>query len=162
MLEIKGHAERKVYKNPEVSTLPCTKRNPTIKKNFFRVSFVDQWVTNLTISMRILVWSLTLLSGLRIQHCHELWCRSQTQIRSDIAMAVAVASSYSSHSTLSWELPYSTSVTLKSKNKTKIKMFTIPKEVESPEQGNHSNPTLFIYIQVIFLRNISYLKISRK
>ena len=27
-------------------------------------------------------WSLASLSGLRIQHCHELWCRSQTRLRS--------------------------------------------------------------------------------
>ena len=30
-----------------------------------------------------------MLSGLRIQHCHELWCRSQTWLRSCIAVAVA-------------------------------------------------------------------------
>ena len=27
-------------------------------------------------SMRMQVWSLASLSGLRTQHCHELWCRS--------------------------------------------------------------------------------------
>ena len=35
------------------------------------------------------VQSLTLLSGLRIWHCCELWCRSQTWLRSGIAMAAA-------------------------------------------------------------------------
>ena len=30
-----------------------------------------------------------LLSGLRIRSCHELWCRSQMQFRSGIAVAVA-------------------------------------------------------------------------
>ena len=39
------------------------------------------------------------LSGLRIQHCRELWCRLQTQLRSDVAMAVAEASGYRSNST---------------------------------------------------------------
>ena len=29
------------------------------------------------------------LSGLRIQHCRELWRRSQTRLRSHIAVAVA-------------------------------------------------------------------------
>ena len=32
--------------------------------------------------------SLALLTGLRIQCCHELWCRSQTWLRSGIAVAV--------------------------------------------------------------------------
>ena len=33
--------------------------------------------------------SLASFSGLRIWHCHELWCRSQMLLRSGIAMAVA-------------------------------------------------------------------------
>ena len=37
------------------------------------------------------VWSLASFSGLRIQRCHELWCRSQMQLRSCVAVAVAVA-----------------------------------------------------------------------
>ena len=41
-------------------------------------------------TMRLRVRSLALLSGLRIQHCHELWCRSQMQLRSGVAVAVAV------------------------------------------------------------------------
>jgi len=32
--------------------------------------------------MRMWVWSLALLSGLRIRHCHELQCRSQMQLGS--------------------------------------------------------------------------------
>ena len=32
------------------------------------------------------VQSLALLSGLRIWQCHELWCRSQTQLRSHVAV----------------------------------------------------------------------------
>ena len=31
---------------------------------------------------------LALLSGLRIQCCHEVWCRSQTRLGSCIAVAV--------------------------------------------------------------------------
>ena len=30
------------------------------------------------------------ISGLRIQHCHELWCRSQTRLRSHIAVAQCI------------------------------------------------------------------------
>ena len=46
--------------------------------------------------MRTQVRSLALLSALRIQHCHELWCRSQTRLWSRVAMAVVQAGSYSS------------------------------------------------------------------
>ena len=44
-------------------------------------------------STRLQVRSLPLFCGLRIQRCHELWCRWQTQLRSDIAVAVAYAGS---------------------------------------------------------------------
>ena len=40
------------------------------------------------VSMRMRVPSLALLSGLRIQHCWELWCKSQTRLRPGIAVAV--------------------------------------------------------------------------
>ena len=46
--------------------------------------------------MRMRVWSLASLSGLKIQHCCELWCRLQTWLRFRVAVAVAYASSYSS------------------------------------------------------------------
>ena len=36
--------------------------------------------------MRLRVRSLALLSRLRIWHCHELWCGSQTQLRSLVAV----------------------------------------------------------------------------
>ena len=41
------------------------------------------------VSVRTQIRSLALLSGLRIWHCHELWCRSQTWLRSNVAVAVA-------------------------------------------------------------------------
>ena len=44
--------------------------------------------------MRVL--SLTPLSGLKIQHCHELWYRSQAWLQSGIAVAVAKAGRCSS------------------------------------------------------------------
>ena len=51
--------------------------------------------------MRTPVQSLALLSGLRIQLCHELWCRLQRWLRSQVTVAVAAAQagSYSSNST---------------------------------------------------------------
>ena len=49
--------------------------------------------------MRLQLWSLASLSGLRIWHCRELWYKLQMQLRSGITVAVAQAGSYSSDST---------------------------------------------------------------
>ena len=46
--------------------------------------------------MRLWVRSLTLLSGLRIHCCRELWYRLQTQLGTCTAVAVAQAGNYSS------------------------------------------------------------------
>ena len=46
--------------------------------------------------MRMQVRSLASISGLRIWCWHKQWCRSQTQLRSDVAVAVVEASSCSS------------------------------------------------------------------
>ena len=43
---------------------------------------------NLTRNHEVPVWSLALLSGLRIWHCLELWCGLQTWLASGIAVAV--------------------------------------------------------------------------
>ena len=51
--------------------------------------------------MRKQVPSLASLSELRIQRCHELWCRSQMRLGSRVSMAVA------------WELPYAVGMALK-------------------------------------------------
>ena len=39
-------------------------------------------------TVRIRVWSLAWLSGLKIQHHCELWCRSKMQLKSGVAAAV--------------------------------------------------------------------------
>jgi len=52
------------------------------------------------------VQSLTLLSGLSIQHCHELWCKSQTWLRSRVALALAWARATARIRPLAWEPPY--------------------------------------------------------
>ena len=46
--------------------------------------------------MKLLVQSMASISGLGIWHCCELWCRSQMQVKSGIAVAVMQASGYSS------------------------------------------------------------------
>ena len=55
---------------------------------------VAQWKQIRLVSVRMGIRSLALLSGLRIRHCRELWCRVQTGLRSAVAVAVAQASSY--------------------------------------------------------------------
>jgi len=64
------------------------------------------------------VWSLALLSGWRIWHCHELWCRSQTQLRSCELLwlwhkPAAVALIW----LLAWEPPCAVGAALKSKKR---------------------------------------------
>ena len=49
-------------------------------------------------TMRFRVPSLASLSGLRIQHCCELWYRSQTQLGSYVAVAVVQTGNCSSDS----------------------------------------------------------------
>ena len=48
-------------------------------------------------TMRLRVRSLASLRGLGIQCCPELWCRSQTQLGSHVAVAVVEAGGYSSN-----------------------------------------------------------------
>ena len=50
------------------------------------------WLGTMSLRVRF----LALLGGLRIRHCHELWCRLQTRLGSGIAMALAKAISWSS------------------------------------------------------------------
>ena len=73
------------------------------KKVSLGVPVVAQWKQIWLVSMRTQVWSLASPSGLRIQLCHELWCRSQMQLGFDVAMAAAWASGYSSDLTPSLE-----------------------------------------------------------
>ena len=47
---------------------------------------VTQMVTNPTVSMRMQVQSLASLGGLRIQCGHKLWCKSQMQLGSCLAV----------------------------------------------------------------------------
>ena len=51
------------------------------------------------VAMRMRVRSLASLSGWRIGHCHELWCRSQTQLGSHVSVAVVEAGGCSSEVT---------------------------------------------------------------
>ena len=91
--------------------------------------------------MRTQVQSLALLIGLRIQHCYELRCRSQTQLGSLLAVAVAVAVGWQLQLQFNphdWELPYGTGSALKSKKQTKqTKKLSV--EFPSWRNGNKSD-----------------------
>ena len=76
-----------------------------------------QWLMNPTSIHE--VRSLASLSRLRIQCCCELWCRSQMQLISCVAMAVVWASSYGSNWTPSLGTPYAMSAALPKRQNTK-------------------------------------------
>ena len=59
--------------------------------NGFGVPIVAQWWRTHPVSRRTRVWPLASLSGLRIWHCCELQCRSQTWLRSGSHLAVMSA-----------------------------------------------------------------------
>ena len=82
--------------------------------------------------MRLRVPSLTLLSGLRIRHCLELWCRSQTRLGSGIAVAVALAVTAAPIRPLAWESPYAMGVALvkKKKKDKKVIMANVNEDVK--------------------------------
>ena len=61
------------------------------------------------------------IPGLRIQRCLELWCRSQMQLGSHIAVAVVRQAAAAPIQPLARDLTYATSAALKKQNKTKQK-----------------------------------------
>ena len=60
-------------------------------------------------------------SGLRIQCCYELWCRLQTRLGSQVAVAVVWAVVLIQP--LAWKLPYAADVALKKKKDKTKKIF---------------------------------------
>ena len=67
-----------------------------IKLFFLEHSHCGAAEMNLIRNREVAVRSLALLSGLRIRHCRELWCRLQTGLGSHVAVALAEAGSHSS------------------------------------------------------------------
>ena len=59
-----------------------------LRKQNIGVPIVVQWKRIQLGTMRLQVRSLASLGGLKIWHCCELLYRSQTQLRSDVAVAV--------------------------------------------------------------------------
>ena len=60
-----------------------------LKKTYTGVSVVAQWLTNPTRNHEVAGLIPALLSGLRIQYCHELWCSLQMWLGSSVAVALA-------------------------------------------------------------------------
>ena len=87
------------------------------KERANRVPAVAQRVKNPTLSRRIWVQSLASLSGLRIQRCHELQCRSQMRLQSGIAVAVVQNKATALIRSLAWEPPYAIDGAAKRKKK---------------------------------------------
>ena len=70
-------------------------------------------------TLRLWVQSLAPLSGLRIQHCCELWCGLQTRLGSCVAVAVARLVATAPIRSLTWEPPYALEAALKKDKKIK-------------------------------------------
>ena len=82
----------------------------------WRVPVVAQQVKNPT-SIHEDAGSIPGLSRLKIQHCHKLWCRSQMQLGS--CVAVAVTADTALIQPLTWKLPSAAGAALKRKLKKK-------------------------------------------
>ena len=104
-----------------------------------RIPPVVQQKQTWPVSMRIWVWSLASLSGLRIKHCHELWYRSQTWLRSGIAVAIARPAAAALIKLLSWEPLYAKGAALKSKKK------------EQTSKGTWKNYSAKVFLKIYML-----------
>ena len=94
---------------------------------------VEQWKPIRPVSMRMWVRSLVSLSGLRLQHCCELWCGSQMWLGSCVAVSCGIVCRHGSDLVLLscrpaavalirplvWEPPCATGVALKRREKEK-------------------------------------------
>ena len=78
---------RLTHPSPHIVTNSwCVLKN--LRSILFGVPVVVQWKQIWLGAMRLWVQSLASLSGFRIRHCHELWCRSQTQLGSGAAVVL--------------------------------------------------------------------------
>ena len=71
--------------------------------------------------MRLWVRSLALLSGLRIRHCHELWCRLQMCLGPMLLWIWRRLVATAPIRPLAWEPPYATGAALEKAKRQKEK-----------------------------------------
>ena len=88
----------------------------SLKISMMGVPDMAQQLANLTSIHEDGVWSMASLSWLRIQCCHDLWCRSHTRLRSWLLWLWCMPASVAPIWPLAWESPYAVGVALKSNN----------------------------------------------
>ena len=71
--------------------------------------------------MRLQVQSLASISGLRIRRCHELWCGSQTRLRSGVAWLWCRPAATAPIRPVAWEPPHAAGVALEKAERPKKK-----------------------------------------
>ena len=74
--------------------------------------------------MRMQVRFLASLSGSGIQHCCELWCKSEILLGSHVAVAVDRLAAVAPIRLPAWEHPYATGGALKKKKKKKNRILS--------------------------------------
>ena len=91
---------KRIIHHDQVWFIPGMQGFFNIHKPISVIDHIDKWKNKMEslswlsglgsrlVSMKMQVWSLALVSGLRIQHCCELWCRSQIWLGSCVAEAV--------------------------------------------------------------------------
>ena len=95
-----------------------------INSKFFRVPIMVQQKQTQLETMRFWVGYLASMSGLRIQHCHKLWCKLQMRLGSGVAV-VQVGSYSSSNQTPRLETSISHGVVLKRQSINQSIIFSI-------------------------------------
>ena len=109
-----------------------------------------QWKQIRLGTMRLLVRSLTSVSGLGIWGCCELWCRSQMWLGSCVAVAVASAGSYSSDfqtPSLGTSIGRRCGPRKKTKDKDKIK-------AEREQNGKEDTSIRSSFVELLFWDNV--------
>ena len=99
-----------------------TRANGTLKGNKV---FSKDGVPVLVQRKQIRLGTLALLSGLRFRRWHELWCRSQTRLGSDLALLWLWRKPAATDpiGPLAWEAPYAVVGAALKRQKTKKKFF---------------------------------------
>ena len=95
------------------------KKQKKKKKSNFASSCHGSVVRTHLVSMRTWVQSLVSFSGLRIWHCHELWCWSQVPAGSHVFYDYSIG--WQLQLQLAWEHPYAMGVAQKDQKKKKEK-----------------------------------------
>ena len=102
-------------------------------------------------TMRSQVHSLALLSGLRIWHCRELWCRSQKWLGSMLLWLWRRLAATAPIRHLAWEPPYAIVVAKGQKAKKKKKYTLI--DLKKPLLWYLTSNLFFFFFCLVFLRS---------